>query len=861
MRKITSFLVMFLLMIGAASAQQPQTSDAPVDGQWAQNTTWYFIQFVNSDSYHTNGYLGTEGSSYVNDAGVLLLNGTTKPVNNGGLWCVVGNETDGYQFYNKGKGTGFVLGITGGLAKMYATSATEGISTAFDYAASTATFTGDLANGSYATYKIHGSTNGYWNNSDHAPKCHLSIWDDGRALGAPGSAIQFTEVTAEELEQIEALTNALTNAIQPTTIINGQFAENTQWYRLKIRSTKKVLTDILSEENRNNANNDNTTYTGLYAFTGDLNNGFQIYNCFVGAGKGLTGEGNNNEILKWTENPSTFFLRKNTANGYQFQLEGEGTKYINDVKSQLGIWTDSNSAADEGSTFTFEAVTDMDAVQAAWAAVAEAVYEEANTWATSPESANLVGTNPGTYRQEDLTLLQTNMQKYSTEENRTLEQMRACVQEYKAFKDSYILPEAGKYYRLICAYQGFETGSQKVRKAIQNNGGGLGWATASEDNTNISQIWTLAPVSGGFAMQSLRDDKYPAVQGRQSSNYGMSVPSTVTRLNFLGIGTGQFNILTVGSHSSFHTGGHRGGAGVSGNIVAYGGGANSQSAWYIEEITVDPLALAKMQLRAFHDDNVSTFPVVAADVDQVIWPGEYNFPSVADKADLFTNALALSSEGKDLAAVNQAVTDIRNYRDLGRSYGNPASVTYEFKAEYGTIMLPGNIAVPAGVKAYTCSGADENGVLNLSDLPTGFKANTPYIVQGEVGKKYQLIGYNASNNQANTAGILTGVYESTTAPVGSYVLQNKGGKLGFYKVMEGEQPTVGANRCYVTLTAEDGEQSAVRALFFSGDVTGIGAVGNECPTDAPAVYDLSGRRVEKMQKGVYIIGGKKVLVK
>lgn len=842
MRKITSFLVLFLLVIGAASAQQPTTSDAPVNGQWAQNTTWYFIQFVNSDSYHTNGYLATRGSGYVNDEGTLLLNGTTKPVNNAGLWCVVGDEANGYQFYNKEKGTGFVLGMTGGLAKMYETSATTGISTAFDYAASTATFTGDLANGSYATYKVHGSANEYWNNSDGAPKCHLSIWNSGSALGDKGSAIQFTQVTAEEL--------ALISAIQPTTISNGQFAENTQWYRLKIRSTKKVVTDILTGENKNDDNNDNTTYNGLYAFTGSLSDGFQVYSSVIGADKGLTGVGANNEILTWTETPSTFYLRKNTESGFQFQLEGEGTKYINDVRGKLGIWTAGAAATDGGSTFTFEAVTDMEAVQSAWTAVATEVYTRANTYAAAAKA----GTNPGCYSQEDLSLLEATLQSSSTEASRTLEQMRACGRQYR----TYLLPEAGKFYRLISANPNFEN-SQSVRKAIQNNGNGLGWATASEDNADVSQIWTLTPVSGGYAMQSLSDGNYPGVQANLSSAFPMSAQPTITTLAFLG-GTGQFNIQTVGCFDPFHAGGHSAGAGVSGNIVAYSGAADTPSAWYIEEVTADELALAKMQLRVLYNENVATFPEVAADADQVIWPGEYNFQSVADNADLFTNALTLSGEGEDLSVVNQAITDIRNYRNLSNSYGNPASVIYEFKAEYGTIMLPGNIAVPTGVKAYTCSGADESGVLALSDLSTGFKANVPYIVQGEVGRKYQLIGYNASNNRANTAGILTGVYENTTAPVGSYVLQNKSGKLGFYKVMEGEQPTVGANRCYVTLPAEGGA-SSVRALFFGSDVTGIGAVGNEEQTVAPAVYDLSGRRVEKMQKGVYIVGGKKVLVK
>ena len=243
---------------------------------------------------------------------------------------------------------------------------------------------------------------------------------------------------------------------------------------------------------------------------------------------------------------------------------------------------------------------------------------------------------------------------------------------------------------------------------------------------------------------------------------------------------------------------------------------------------------------------------------QTLWPGEYEFS--VPNADLFTNANTALA-GNDLAAIETAISNLTSYKDLSTSYGYPASVIYEFKAEYGTILLPGNIAVPTGVTAYNCNSTT-NGVLNLERLTTGFKANTPYIVQGTVGTRFQLIGYDRTNLSESTltTGILTGVYENTTAPIGSYVLQNKDGKLGFYKVMEGQQPTVGANRCYVTLP-EETSQSGVRALFFSEETTGIGAVGNESPTDAPAVYDLSGRRVEKMQKGIYIIGGKKVLVK
>jgi hypothetical protein len=31
--------------------------------------------------------------------------------------------------------------------------------------------------------------------------------------------------------------------------------------------------------------------------------------------------------------------------------------------------------------------------------------------------------------------------------------------------------------------------------------------------------------------------------------------------------------------------------------------------------------------------------------------------------------------------------------------------------------------------------------------------------------------------------------------------------------------------------------------------------------ESEIIYDLSGRRVEKMEKGIYIVGGKKVVIK
>ncbi len=81
----------------------------------------------------------------------------------------------------------------------------------------------------------------------------------------------------------------------------------------------------------------------------------------------------------------------------------------------------------------------------------------------------------------------------------------------------------------------------------------------------------------------------------------------------------------------------------------------------------------------------------------------------------------------------------------------------------------------------------------------------------------------------------------------------KDGKTGFYKA---EADTyIPSGKAYLEIA-----NAGVKAIYFGGDETGIEAISNGEPTMDNAIYDLSGRRVEKAtKKGIYIINGKKVL--
>lgn len=183
-----------------------------------------------------------------------------------------------------------------------------------------------------------------------------------------------------------------------------------------------------------------------------------------------------------------------------------------------------------------------------------------------------------------------------------------------------------------------------------------------------------------------------------------------------------------------------------------------------------------------------------------------------------------------------------------------ASLAVNSAAQYGTFCAPFDVTIPEGVQAFTIGGIAENGKLTLVEQKNTILAHTPVIVYSESTSDINAVQFGVATSGTATSDYLKGVYTDITAPVGSYVLQNQGGRVGFYHV-EGTQPWVRANRAYLTVPA-----SANVKAFYMDDATAIQTV-EELLSGKAEIYDLAGRRQQKLQKGINIVGGKKVLVK
>lgn len=176
----------------------------------------------------------------------------------------------------------------------------------------------------------------------------------------------------------------------------------------------------------------------------------------------------------------------------------------------------------------------------------------------------------------------------------------------------------------------------------------------------------------------------------------------------------------------------------------------------------------------------------------------------------------------------------------------PAIAINTTAAGWGTVMLPFAQELPAEVKAYTCE-ATEDDRLTLTEVVDALEANKPYLIEGAWN---EIVTGDAQGIALTyTEGLFTGVYADAVAPVGKYVLQNKNGKLGFYKVAEGKQPTVGSNHAYLTVEAA----SARDAFFFGeGETTAISML-KALSEGTVEIYNLNGVKQSKLQKGTNIL--------
>jgi hypothetical protein len=227
----------------------------------------------------------------------------------------------------------------------------------------------------------------------------------------------------------------------------------------------------------------------------------------------------------------------------------------------------------------------------------------------------------------------------------------------------------------------------------------------------------------------------------------------------------------------------------------------------------------------------------------------------SDNKGLYVNGDALM--GSPLLAHHMPQYDIKGLLSVKLTMNSIGIMTYS-----GVNSL--DFTNVSGLSAYVAlSDADGNGNITLTRTykPAGLtgmvlcgEPSTSYIVPTVKDKDpdyYQ-------NNLLRHVIVATEI-DKTDGIFTNYILAKKNGNVGFYPLSG--KGTLKPYSAYLQLKKAASSRGLVLNFEEEGTPTGVGHTEiTESTEMADAIYDLQGRRIEKPKKGLYIHGGKKVLV-
>ena len=181
--------------------------------------------------------------------------------------------------------------------------------------------------------------------------------------------------------------------------------------------------------------------------------------------------------------------------------------------------------------------------------------------------------------------------------------------------------------------------------------------------------------------------------------------------------------------------------------------------------------------------------------------------------------------------------------------------TYQFAdgAVYGTYVAPFDISkLHSKVQAFTAEIVD-GGFVKLNEVKTFAKGDAVILKDNGTTHKYQFKRAEEAVDPVSGNDLKPAKKEVTTDG-SQFILAKIADKIGFAMATPGT--VIPAGKGYLVIPA-----AGVKEFYpFSEDgETGIESLTPALSEGEGAIYNLSGQRVSKAQKGIYIINGKKVL--
>jgi uncharacterized repeat protein (TIGR02543 family) len=226
---------------------------------------------------------------------------------------------------------------------------------------------------------------------------------------------------------------------------------------------------------------------------------------------------------------------------------------------------------------------------------------------------------------------------------------------------------------------------------------------------------------------------------------------------------------------------------------------------------------------------------------------------------------------KKTKILDEAATD--NLAWLTENGGQVYDVTLTRTLQTGgwnTFCAPFSTATPSGWTVKELNGSAFNSstgelTLTFGDAENGIEAGKPYLVKVDAdvaNPTFDGVTISSTTTTTETTAVdFVPVMNPTNLTGGDKtVLFVSGGNKLTYPSDDGN---INGFRAYFQLKGEAASQARAFRMSFDDNMTGIITVISDEPTTANGTYTLDGRRIEGQptQKGVYIVNGKKTIIK
>ncbi len=780
----------------AQTAVDYQTSTAPSNGSFDADTHWFTIRL--RDAYLS--VENTDANSYFYSGnGFNTINNTIDK----GLWCVVGDDTKGYKFYNKSVGPTKVLAINyvsydrnteggGARAKMVDASIENATTEGADNWLTTFNIhknTGGKCVGAFSV-SVKGLTNYYLN--QRSP--YLAFWISPSANEEVGSSFYFYDESCYDASTIETAINAAKTKAQnliatytdKTGGIYQPTADELSNFSSKIPTTTSNYTwdNLVSISNTiadfKAAIDKHTPTVGKrYLIKNNNNSNYIVPNIIPGSALNVqTGAITKDAI--WTleagDTEGTYKLKNAWSglyiNGVKANTTGTDLKVItaNVYDNAVAIGTGSYDLDIDSQHTWLQGNHDPLILWSAFAGASRWTLTEVsdadfNNYAALPNSyiSTLVNKN-------FLGVDGVATEKEALRNNPTYENYLAYCKKVKAGTDN-------QYVRLQCAksdnnrFMGLNDAHTEVN-ALE----------ASTQKTNLSNIWKLVPVDGEEVCYRLMN----ANTGTYITNIKNAVGATSSTPN---------PTLTDESNGYKFTFTLKDEANGNWNVI-------DQNNNKLNAEKTGPLTINYWT----HNDNAGWWIFKATDIEVAL-------------------------------------------HELG-------------DASYASLYLPYSISAVSNAEAYVANNAAVNNTLVMQTTSDGgFAANQGVVLVSDTKASTATLTLGENKNTSLLRGTSRPITLTDETRANYLVFGPKDGAentVGFWTPAT-SLTSIAANRAYYL---NEGGQQAVRLVFNGSVIEGIDHVVDVNDNVNAPIYDLMGRRVNNtMKHGVYIQNGKKMIVK